>query len=345
MVVDNKNVIAKPADHRGLAVSVVVPVYNGGKAFLDCLASLKALDPSPKEIIVVADSDTDGSGRRAEERGFLVLRTSRRVGPAKTRNLGAAAAKGDILFFLDADVVVSRRAIEHIEAAFEGNPGLVALFGSYDDSPAALNFLSQYKNLLHHYTHQTSSQEASTFWAACGAVRRDAFQALGGFDVNFNLPAIEDIDLGYRLKKAGYRIALKKDLQVKHLKRWSIGALLKTDLVYRAIPWTVLILRDRRFINDLNLKLSSRFSVGVAWTALAAVTAGCFRQVFFWPAGLLLLLLILLNLPVYRFFLRKRGFLFLLRVLPWHWLYFLYSGLGFAIGLMKHLLSARRPAS
>jgi hypothetical protein len=107
----------------------------------------------------------------------------------------------------------------------------------------------------------------------------------------------------------------------------------------------VLILRDRRFINDLNLKMSSRFSVGVAWTALAAVAAGCFRQVFFWPAGLFLLLLILLNLPVYRFFLRKRGFLFLLRVLPWHWLYFLYSGLGFTIGFMKHLLSARRPLS
>ena len=43
---------------------------------------------------------------------------------------------------------------------------------------------------------------------------------MGGFDEGYHEPTIEDIDLGYRLKKAGYRIQLVKELQVKHLKRW-----------------------------------------------------------------------------------------------------------------------------
>jgi hypothetical protein len=67
-----------------------------------------------------------------------------------------------------------------------GEPDLVALFGSYDDAPAATNFLSQYKNLLHHYMHQTAREEASTFWGACGAIRREVSLAVGGI---FRIPS------------------------------------------------------------------------------------------------------------------------------------------------------------
>ena len=77
--------------------------------------------------------------------------------------------------------------------------------------------------------------------------------ALGGFDEGYRQPSIEDIELGYRLKQAGHRIRLCKALQVKHLKRWSVVSLLKSDFFDRALPWTELILRDRRVINDLNL--------------------------------------------------------------------------------------------
>jgi GT2 family glycosyltransferase len=138
---------------------------------------------------------------------------------------------------------------------------LTALFGSYDDAPAATNFLSQYKNLFHHYVHQIANEEASTFWGACGAIRREVFLKLGGFDESYHQPCIEDIELGYRLKRAGYRIRLLKTLQVKHLKHWGVKSLLKTDFFQRALPWTELILRDRRLVNDLNLKTSSRVSV------------------------------------------------------------------------------------
>jgi GT2 family glycosyltransferase len=149
-----------------------------------------------------------------------VLKVPQAGGPAKARNLGAQASHGDILFFMDADVTLAPDTLEQVLAAFDTQPQIAALIGSYDDAPGAPNFLSQYKNLFHHYTHQRGCEEASTFWGACGAVRREVFSAVGGFDEAYRYPSIEDIELGYRLKRAGHSIHLCKQVQVKHLKRW-----------------------------------------------------------------------------------------------------------------------------
>ena len=144
-------------------VSLIVPVYNGGDRFRACLQSLAQIAPQSLEVIVVADGDTDGSWQVAQDWGARVLRLSSPSGPARARNLGAKEARGDILLFIDADVTVPRNIIEHITTIMSAEPHVAAVIGSYDDHPAATNFLSQYKNLFHHYVHQTSSQDASTF--------------------------------------------------------------------------------------------------------------------------------------------------------------------------------------
>ena len=206
---------------RELTVSVVIPVKNGGPAFSRCLEALLAARPAPFEIIVVADSDSDGSAELAERLNVRVLRTAMGSGPAAARNLGGRAASGDLLFFVDADVAVESGAIARIVAAFQEHREAAALIGSYDDEPAAPNFFSQYKNLLHHYTHQQGRAAAFTFWTGCGAIRRNVFLGLGGFDESYRRPSIEDIELGYRLTAAGFCIRLDKGLQGKHLKRWA----------------------------------------------------------------------------------------------------------------------------
>jgi glycosyltransferase involved in cell wall biosynthesis len=325
-----------------LIISVIIPVHNGGENFRRCLSSLAKAMPAPSEIIVVADGDTDGSGHLAEEFGAKVLRLPLPGGPARARNRGARVAQGDILFFVDADVAVCPDAIDQVAAAFRREPDLAAVFGSYDDAPAVTNFLSQYKNLLHHYVHQTACEEASTFWGACGAIRREVFLAMGGFDERYRQPSIEDIELGYRLKLAGYRIRLCKTLQVKHLKRWSVVSLLESDFFQRALPWTELVLRDRHVINDLNLRLSSRASVTLTYGLLGALV-GTWR----WPgslalAGALVLSLLSLNAPLYCFFWRKRGVRFAVQTIPWHWFYYFYSGLAFAIGIARYPIYSRR---
>jgi cellulose synthase/poly-beta-1,6-N-acetylglucosamine synthase-like glycosyltransferase len=78
--------------------------------------------------------------------------------------LVSLCAKGEILFFVDADVAVPPDAVGQMSAVFQQNPDLAAVFGSYDDRPFETNFLSQYRNLFHHYVHQTAKEEAATFW-------------------------------------------------------------------------------------------------------------------------------------------------------------------------------------
>ena len=317
------------------SVSVIVPVHNGGGNFRRCLESLAAAEPAPKEIIVVADGDTDGSWRLAEEFGFRVLRIPKRGGPARARNMGAQQARGDILFFVDADVTISRDAVSQIVDSFQPDFGVTAVFGSYDDEPFETNFLSQYKNLFHHYVHQTANEEASTFWGACGAIRRDIFLDLNGFDENYERPSIEDIELGYRLKRAGHRIYLLKRLMVKHLKRWGVASLLKADFLYRALPWTALILKEGGFVNDLNLKISSRSCVFLTYLLLLSLVGTFVMPWLFMIAAMVVMSLLVINWDVYRFFQAKRGILFAIMVIPWHWFYFFYSGLAFAIGFAR----------
>jgi hypothetical protein len=125
---------------------------------------------------------------------------------------------------------------------------------------------------MHAFVHQTGEARASTFWSGCGAVLREVFLRSGGFDENYRRPAIEDIELGYRLVLSGHKIRLDRELQVTHLKRWSFWGIVKTDIWDRGVPWTELILRRRFMPNDLNLRFSQRFSVAAA-LLLAVVTS------------------------------------------------------------------------
>lgn len=325
-------------------VSLIVPVYNGGEHWTRVLDALSALKPAPGEIIVVDDGSTDESSALARARGLNVLTTPlARGGPAIARNIGAAHAQGDVLFFIDADVLVKPDAIARITNALS-DANLSAIFGAYDDAPGDAAFVSQYRNLLHHYVHQTSSENASSFWAGCGAIRRRAFNELGGFAAEYGRPSIEDIELGNRLKKSGGQIRLAKDFQVKHLKRWTLRSLIVTDIRDRALPWAELIARQGELPADLNLKISHRLSAVLCWLLLAAIFAGIVSPLFWFAALALVFGLLALNFDLYRFLFQKRGAWFVARALPLHWLYYLYSSATFAYVILFSARFSKPPA-
>lgn len=284
-------------------VSVIVPVYNGETELVRCLEALRNSAVAPLEVLVVDDGSTDGSREVAERFGARVLSTGRKAGPARARNLGARQARGEVLFFLDADVMAQADAVGRVQTAFDSDRHVDALIGSYDDDPAERDFLSQYKNLMHCFVHQTGQEQASTFWSGCGAIRRDVFLAHSGFDESYARPAIEDIELGYRLFQSGRRMVLDKDLRVKHLKRWTFWNLLKTDILDRGIPWTELILRDRNMPNDLNLQLSQRISVALAFLSVGFALL----MTLYWKGYFLTPLFALLLFVMGRFWLDGEG--------------------------------------
>ena len=296
----------------------------------------------PDELIIVDDASTDGSAQLAARFGTVVVcQNHRPIGPARARNLGAGQSQGDILLFLDADVMVHTNTLELVERHFTEHPEIAALFGSYDDRPPHRNWVSLYKNLQHHFVHHQSQREASSFWTGVGAVRRDVFLRLGGFASSYSRPSIEDIELGVRLKASGYRIHVCPDVQVTHLKRWNIYSLLRTDILDRAIPWTRLIYSTSRLPIDLNLDWKSRLSALCVWGLLVFFILGLWFPFVWIGVPALAGFLIAANFPLYRFFYQRGGLWFAAGAVLLHFFYFFYSSLTFGLVSIEYLLSKK----
>ena len=321
-------------------ICVIVPAHRADVAFERCLEAITA--SAAGHTVIVVDDGSPGAivSIRARDLGFRALRLDTSRGPAAARNLGAAAADSPLLLFIDADILVRPDTVSTVRAHFESNPDVVALFGSYDTSPEAPQPVSQFKNLTHHYIHQQAREEAFTFWAGCGAVRRDAFLALGGFNESYGRPSIEDIELGYRLRKGGGRIVLLKSLQVTHLKRWTLRQLVTTDVFDRGVPWTRLILANPEFTSgDLNLSGRARASLLLTWTALVALPLAPW-----WPwlaliSAAAVSAVLLLGRRYFAWLIGVRGLWFAAQCVPLHLLYQIYSGVAAAVGVLGFLTS------
>lgn len=332
-------------------ISIIVPVHNGSEYISGCIEALRDSSYKSFEIIVVDDGSTDDTVEICKRAGVRVIELSDQSGPASARNRGAEEAAGEILLFIDSDVVVRKDTIERVARNFCTDPDLTALFGSYDDEPAAPDFFSQYRNLLHHYVHQRSERYAKTFWAGCGAVRREVFLEEGGFDKKrFEVPSIEDIEFGYRLFERGYKIVLDKELQVKHLKHWGWYSLIRTDILNRALPWSKLIIESKMIPGELNLRISDRISTMFLGLLIIFVLVllgdlfGLYNSSGMKGISIILILIffsaiIFLNRDLYGFFLRKRGLRFTLLAVPMHFLYYFYCGLSFVFCWARKKLS------
>jgi glycosyltransferase involved in cell wall biosynthesis len=285
-----------------MRLTAIVPATNDPPTLERCVDAVGAAIEPPEELLVI--SEPAGAG------------------PAHARNLGARTATGDVLVFVDADVLVHRDAFVRIRRAFATDPGLAAVFGSYDDAPEALGTVAGFRNLLHHRVHQASPGPAKTFWAGLGAMRRDVFLEAGGFDAErFQMPSVEDVELGARLADRGARIELDPDLLGTHLKAWTLAEMVRTDFAQRGLPWVALLLDGEVSPGVLNLgwrhRLSALASVLGAWALLRRKPAA---------VGLAVASLLVLNRSFYALLLRRRG--------P------LQAGAGVGLHALHHLTAA-----
>ena len=321
-------------------LSVVVPVYNSAEDLKQCLAALARSQYDDFDVLVVDDGSTDPIEQIVTSHGFGYVRIDGPGGPARARNYGASLVGGQYVVFIDADVCVHHDTLARFAKRFSGEPQLAAVIGSYDDAPANPNFLSQYKNVFHHYVHQECDGRISTFWSGCGAIRRDLFVAVGGFDERrYRRPAIEDIELGTWLNAAGHVIILDKSIVAKHLKRWTIWNLLKTDILDRGVPWTRLMLRAGAMPNTLNVKPAQRIVVMLAYFWLISILIAPWWPYSIIAAAAIGLAVTIINIDFYRYFLARSGLWFTARVVPLHWLYFWYCGFCAVWGTMLHYLA------
>lgn len=332
-VVKGKFRVNKASENiRQPTISVIMPVYNGAEFVAQSLPPLMAMKDRDEilEVIVVDDLSTDDTPKIAADLGARVMPMENRSGPGAARNKAAKEAHGDIIWLVDADVVVHADAAGYLQATF-ADEKVVAMFGSYDDAPPAPNFASQYKNLIHHFYHQRGKREASTFWAGCGAIRRVDFLDVGGFnEAAFNRPSVEDIELGYRLLATGGKIVLEPEFQSTHLKLWTFTDMIRTDVFRRAIPWARLMLARETLTDDLNVGASERARAVLAGLFLLSIPIAIAGVVPLWVPVIMLGFAIGANAHLFRYFMARKGIVFALGALVFHQLYYCYSSAAFA---------------
>jgi GT2 family glycosyltransferase len=219
-----------------------MPVYNAAATLAECLTRLFHSTFTDFEVVVVDDSSNDQSMAIAANFPVQVVPSGGRVGPAAARNIGARAARGEILFFIDSDVMLGSDVVGRLVERF-ARGDVDGVVGVQAADMRHRNLASQYKNLWMRWTYSRQKGDVPLFYTTAAAIRRDAFLRTGGFDEGYGGPSIEDQAYGEKLAALGMRVRVQPDLEVEHVKRYTLWGLLKTDFA-RAVSLTRLRLRD-----------------------------------------------------------------------------------------------------
>lgn len=319
-----------------VSVSVIVPAYNAELTLPACLDAIGKLTYPVAEVIVYSDGSTDRTEAIAAAAGAIILRNDGPpLGPAKGRNEGSKIATSDLLLFVDADVVMSPDCLALLVADHGANRAM-ASFGSYDDAPRSRRITSLYANLRHHFVHQHSSRDASTFWSGVGLMDRRVFTEMGGYDaLSYAHPSIEDIELGVRLVAAGHKIRLVPEALATHWKDWSLWRVWHTDVVRRAYPWSMLIASGRTAGADLNVSTRERLKAVAALLALLMLLIGVIKPIFLFGAVASLALYVGLNAAFFGFLFRRLELPGAIAAMLMHWCYHLYSTATYCLVAMR----------
>ena len=237
-------------------VSVVMVVYRTGESLqhaLDCVLA----DPAVSEFVIVDNGSSDGEAARLQglerDRTVALVTGQGNVGFARGANLGAARASGDILVFLNPDAFLQPGCIAELAREVEARPGLALVGGRVLNRDGTeqrgarrgeitpVNALLSMSGLAKrvpgwgrfevHWEDQALPAEAvrtPTISGACFAMRREAFQGVGGFDEGFFLH-VEDVDLCWRVREAGGEVLFSPRAEVIHIGGTSQTSPLKVE--------------------------------------------------------------------------------------------------------------------
>ena len=210
-------------------VAIAVPCFNERLRLKPLLQSLAMLEPAPGALLFLDDGSTDGTGKWLEDQG-VDLRThpqNRGLGAARNSLWRRAEHLGlDLVAFVDADVSLPVDYVARVLAGFKTDPGAAGLGGQNLDLDAT-GLPDRWRGRFWSQSLGADSlHDAPMLVGACATYRVDALQAVGGFDEDFRTHG-EDVDIGRRLRRAGFRLFYDPTLIVEHRREDSIVGLLR----------------------------------------------------------------------------------------------------------------------
>ncbi|MBI3044086.1 MAG: glycosyltransferase [Betaproteobacteria bacterium] len=229
-------------------ISVIIPNRNGANTIARCLEATFASRYPSFEVIVVDDASADGSVEAIQRFPCRLIRLARRHGAAGARNAGAAHARGDLLFFTDADCLPREDTLATACRALSRRKPATVAGGTYTPLPHDDTFFSRFQSVfIHHF--ETKRADAPDYVATHAlAIRAGTFHRHGGFAEGF-LPILEDVEFSHRLRRTGCRLVIDPTIQVRHVFNFNLFRSLHNACV-KAMYWTLYSLRNRDLLVD-----------------------------------------------------------------------------------------------
>jgi len=320
-------------------LSVVVRVYNSSGTLRKCLEAIRVSDFNDYELIVIDDASTDSSADIAREYADKVVSHKCRKGLAASQNAAFAQASAGIIVNVDSDVIIPPYALSRIKHYLDQNPNRGALTGLLSKGRETGGFFTQYKNLYMNYTFSKLPERVSFLYGSLFAVRKGV---LTNCDTTFRRAT--DTELGQQLFARGVPIGFSKELEVEHLKQYSMMSFFQNDFKV-SFYWS------RLFIGNRGWKQLGRGGTGFAHAGkgqlIAVITA---------PLAVMLCVLPWIGLsicvgticiwgisswPLLMFLLKERGLGFFLFAVPITFLDHLVMASGITLGFLSTIMKRR----
>jgi glycosyltransferase involved in cell wall biosynthesis len=322
-------------------ISVIIPNYNGSATIGRCIEAALASQYGTFEVVVVDDCSTDNSVAIITRYPCRLIRMDRRSGAGAARNRGAQNSNGELLFFTDADCLIQKDALGLANRAAAEQAGVV-IGGTYTPLPADKDFFSAFQSLFIHYS-ETKKNEPDYIAGHAMVIDAGLFASSNGFREG-NIPMPEDVAFSHQLRRAGIRLVMRPEIQVRHVFNFTLMRSLRNGF-RKSMQWTAYSLANKDLFADSGTA-SVELKVNVACLLLSApfaVVAFLRKEPCSCAAVACLLAF---NLVVSRrqlaLFLREKGFWFSLGAsLYWAGGYALAVGAGVFAGMVKQVLRPR----
>lgn len=312
-------------------VSIIIPMYNASSYIESCLSSISNQTINNFEVVLVDDCSTDDTVQKAQSYPFKIIRLKERLRPAGVRNHGARNASGNVFVFLDADVSLKPDSIENITRLIS-EPDTDAISGIYSEDILQTNLFSQLQNLILVYRYSKLSNSTILTCSFFCAIKRNAFEAVGGY--NEKMRYYEDVEIGHRLTRKGYRCKFDPRLAVTHLKYYNHSGLLR-DYFKKAVVMSNYVKRGnsiRKILGNgwsLSLKVVN-VSTGCILLSIGLIKISIIQFLFF------LIIHSISIIPLLFYLIKTRGLAFGLKSYVVLLEIFLLSLSGVVCGILKY---------
>ena len=207
-------------------VTAAIPCFNGGRWITNTVHALLTQTRPPDDLLVIDDGSTDGSVELAVAAGARVIRHAANQGLAAGRNTALAAARGELLVFVDVDATADARLIETLLAGFT-DPNIAGVGGQGIEAHRVTRADDWRSRHAQQWFGPRPRANAPFLFGLCAAYRCAALHAVNGFDTMLRTNA-EDMDMGIRLRRAGYRLVYTPDARVYHQRADTLPSLVRT---------------------------------------------------------------------------------------------------------------------